>query len=111
MAGEGLEPTTTHFLAGCDNHYITLPTVVWHNAYQALGSTLLTSILLYDYITIQQTGVQAPICPNIFNFPYIIQTLKLIFLWNMKYTGERGRDPHHTDALYTIYTLNVVLSK
>ena len=60
MAGEGLEPTTSQFLAGCDNHYTTLPTAVWHNAYQALGSTLPTSTLLFDYITIQQTGVQAP---------------------------------------------------
>ena len=53
MPGEGLEPTTSQFLAGCDNHYTTLPTAVWHNAYQALGSTLLTSILLFDYIIIE----------------------------------------------------------
>ena len=33
----------------------------------------------------------------------LTQILKLIFLWNMKYTGERGREPHHTDSLHTIY--------
>ena len=66
MAVEGLEPTTSRFLARCDNHYTTLPTAVWHNAYQALGSTLHTSILLFDYITIQQTGVQDPHLPTYF---------------------------------------------
>ena len=28
----------------------------------------------------------------------------------MKYTGKKVRDPHHTDSLHTIYTLNVALS-
>ena len=66
MAEEGLEPTTSQILAGCDNHYTTLPTAVWHNAYQVLGSTLQPSTLLFDYITIQQTGVQDPHLPTYF---------------------------------------------
>ena len=65
MAVEGLESTTSRILAGCDNHYTTLPTAVWNNAYQALGSTLQTPIL-FDYITIQQTGVQDPHLPTYF---------------------------------------------